>query len=166
MHISLSLPPRTRGCTDKQFREARAYDYQNALNAQARINADWVLREWRRGVKPACCAKCNKTRYVPDVGRGDGLSGSIVLLSTPELFQVGRGSCGSIAACHTGHKIAEAYMGTWANGRVTVPISWDDACTRYVVQMRDGPDPTKPMLMHAICNDDGTLLNPTEGMLR
>lgn len=163
MKISLSIPAANRGCTPAVRREQRALFYQECLNAQARINAEWVLEEWRQGRTPKCCAKCNGTRYVPDVGDGDGMSETVEILSSPDLFARGHGSCGSIAACHTGHKIAEAVAGKFGNiGR----IPWEEACRRFVVKMAPGPDRNKPMLMHAICVDDGKVLDPTIGMAR
>lgn len=162
--ISIVLPPTTLGIPQKVAREARAYDFQNALNATARINADWVMREWEAGRTPKCCAKCNGTRYQPDTL----LSDKIEILTSPLLFSKGVGSCGSIAACHTGHKIAEAIAGTLDPEKYgkRKPMSYEEACARFIVQLRDGPDPRMPMLLHAICNDDGLLIDATEGMLR
>lgn len=139
----------------------RARQLQHELNALARINAEWVLSEWDAGRTPKCCAKCNGTAYKPD---DQGVE--IELISSPELFRRGVGSCGSIAACHTGHKIAEAYSGRWFDGKRTEPISWDEACARYIVELADGPDPAKPMLFHAVCDDNGKRVDPTASMKR
>lgn len=160
MQIAIALPPLRN---DSRDRTARAGAYQHVLNATAAINADWVLQEWSAGRTPKCCAKCNGTRYVPD-----GQGSSIELLTSPILFARGHGSCGSIAACHTGHKIAEAVDGRLpaAGGGKLPAISWNAACERYFVVMGNGPDPLKPMLFHAMCNDDGKLLDVTIGMKR
>lgn len=171
LRISIVLPSPNRGLTTEQIRTARAYDFQNAMNATARINADWVLREWKAGRDPKCCAACNGTRYAPDLDYGD----EIQILTTPQLFTAGRGSCCSIAACHTGHKIAEAYMGRLdpkkyprRDGQVGSrdPLDYPDACDRFIVKLAPGPDPKKPLLLHAICDDDGLILDPTIGMQR
>lgn len=162
--ISIVLPPTSLGLPPAKAREARAYDFQNALNATARINADWVMREWDAGRHPKCCAKCNGTRYQPDTL----LSDKIEILTSPLLFSKGVGSCGSIAACHTGHKIAEAIAGTLDKQKYgnLPPMSYDEACERFIVQLADGPDPKKPMLLHAVCNDNGLIIDATEGMKR
>lgn len=142
---------------------------QHALNALARCNAEWVLEQWEQGVIPKCCAKCGGVRYdsQPD------LSSVLEFESSPVILSTKIANCGSIAACHTGHKIAEAVMGklpTVPMGdptRGTKPaISWADACARFVVQMKMGPDPKKPNLLHAVSNDDGYVVDGTEGMVR
>lgn len=157
------LPPNTRGADMAAVRESRARYYMSQLNALAQINAEWCMAEWEAGRVPKCCAKCNGTRYNPDLD----VSADIELVSSPVLFQRGEGSCGSIAACHTGHKIAEACAGTLDKKYgLTKPISWDEACRRFQVKMRAGPDATRPMLMHAVCDDNGQMLDPTVGMKR
>lgn len=143
---------------------------QHALNGLAHINADWVMAQWEQGIVPKCCARCAGVRYDP----APALSDRIRLEASPVILTSKVASCGSIAACHTGHKIAEAVMGRLPaipRGDYKVvgaraPISWDEACERFIVQLKPGSDPTKPMLLHAVCNDDGLMEDPTEGMVR
>lgn len=161
---------------------------QHELNALARINADWVLEQWKRRDEilaqaskatgperarllaaaeravPPCCAKCGGVTYVAR----PPLDSTIPFESSPVILQTKRASCGSIAACHTGHKIAEAMMGTLKDslGNPVAAMSWDEACSRIYVQLAQGPDPRKPTLLHAVCNDDGRIIDATEGMVR
>lgn len=129
------------------------------LNGLARVNAEWVLDEWAHGRVPKCCAKCNKTRYVEDGGAPD-----ITLRSSPVIFQRGQASCGEIAACHTGHKIAEAFKGEFPG--IAGPISWDEACRRFTVIFDERAPDKGPGYFHALCNDDGKIIDPTQGMTR
>lgn len=159
LKIKIALPEVTR----EEFAAAA----QQVLNAAAQINADWYLNQWRRrdelrkvGDKraalkfdPACCAKCAGVKYVPD----RAMTEEVVVDTTPQLFAKRQGSCQSIAATHAGHKIAEAVY----NG-----MPWTEACSRYLVAMAPGDDPSKPRLLHAVCLDDGELVDPTEGMVR
>lgn len=154
--FQIQLPP---GCSE----ELLAKLLQHGLNAGARMNADWVLEEWAAGRDPKCCAKCNGTRYVPG-GTGSTLTAQM----SPLVFQRRAASCGSIAMCHTGHKIAEAVMGRLPpEFNTREPIAWDDACRRFQVcfkgkpTMQDGAP-----YFHAICDDDGKILDPTIGMKR
>jgi hypothetical protein len=135
---------------------------QHYLNAVARMNADWVLEEWEAGRDPKCCAKCNGTRYVPG-----GIGSVLTALPSPVLFKKGYGSCGSIAACHTGHKIAEAVKGRLdPKYKISEPIAWDEACERFQVRFKKAKlDPAAPYL-HAICDDNGMIIDATEGMRR
>lgn len=147
---------------------------QHALNALARINADWVLAQWEQGVIPKCCAKCGGVRYDDLLDRPLPRDGTIRLESSPVILRNKVANCGSIAACHTGHKIAEAVMGKLPTRPLQDPakvgtkpaISWNDACERFIVQLARGPDASKPTLLHAVCNDDGFMIDATEGMQR
>lgn len=153
---------------DERGRMLLAKFAQHELNALARVNADWVLNEWETKPErmwPACCAKCGGVRYVPDRPNGE----TMPLEASPILLKRKVASCGSIAACHTGHKIAEAVMGKFKDperGIVLPPMSWDEACMRIFVQLATGPDPKQPTWLHAVCNDAGTIIDPTKGMLR
>lgn len=140
-----------------------AHAVQHLLNATAKINADWVLEEWAAGREPKCCAKCNGTRYRPDDPHED-----IVFETSPVLFARGYASCGEIAACHTGHKIAEAVMGRLDRAKfphIVSPMAWNEAAERFFVMFDRNPG-AGPGSFHAICNDDGTILDPTIGMVR
>ncbi len=142
------------------------------LNCLARINARWVLSQWDQGIYPACCAKCARVKY-DDLTRGP-MSSTLRLEASPVILQSKVANCGSIGACHTGHKIAEAVMGKLPTTPMADPkavgtkpaISWEDACARFTVQMKPGPDPKRPTLLHCVCNDDGFMLDATEGMER
>lgn len=173
--FSLALPPRflprlageVQSEYDARELEAWARCCQTLYQALAIVNAEWVLGQWEAGLKPACCAKCNGTKYDP-TGVLDP-NGNIRLIPSCDMLRPnGVADCGSIAACHTGHKIAEAYMGVLPNqtGGTHPRISWADACARYVVQPAPGPDPKRPKLIHMKCNDAGKLLDPTDGMKR
>lgn len=171
MKITILLPPLPTKCPqgvsiDDHRRLVRAAEFQHELNALARMNADWVLQQWDLGIQPKCCAKCNGTKYIPDVGRGDGLSDEITLASSPVLFKRGHGSCGEIAACHTGHKIAEAIMGTLDRNIYgdLKPMSYEEACRRFTVVFQDKHDPKRPTYFHAVCNDNGKIIDATVGM--
>lgn len=167
MATTFRLPIPSKLCDGDRSREreARRFVSDVMLNALAKINAAWVLEQWYQGKTPACCAKCNKTMYEPDELHHGSMP---ELLTTPDLFARGQGSCGSIAACHTGHKIAEAVAGKFkaANGQVLPTMSWEEACARFYVTVTDGDDPSKPNLFHAQCVDNGTVLNPVIGMKR
>lgn len=140
------------------------------LNALARINARWVMRQWDRGVIPKCCAKCGGVKY----DSRPALTDTIRFEASPVILLSKIANCGSVAACHTGHKIAEAVKGKLPTQPMQDPakvgtkpaISWEDACARFVVQMKNGPDPSKPTLLHAISNDDGFIVDGTEGMVK
>lgn len=151
-------------------RELFAWYCLEQLNGLARINARWVMSQWDQGIYPACCAKCARVKY----DSRPPLSGTIHLESSPAIITSKVANCGSIAACHTGHKIAEATRGRLPTQPMADPktvgtlpaIGWDEACTRFVVQMKAGPDPSKPTLLHAVCNDDGYMVDATLGMDR
>jgi hypothetical protein len=140
------------------------------LNALARTNARWVLSQWDQGIVPKCCAKCGGVKY----DSAPPLAETIKFESSPAILRSKVANCGSIAACHTGHKIAEAVMGKLPKKPMQDParvgtkaaIPWEEACARFIVQIRSGPDPSKPTMLHAISNDDGFLVDGTEGMVR
>lgn len=148
-------------------REQLAAAAQHVLNAVAKINADWYLSQWeiRDRLKasgradaasqhdPPCCAKCGGVRYVPE----RDLAHNVDTSTMPEVLRSGSASCQSIAAGHTGHKIAEAVYGG---------MPWEEACRRFVVAMAPGDMATRPRLLHAICLDDGKFVDATEGMIR
>ncbi len=174
MKITIELPNRPSRCPrgtdlDEYRRHVRASQFQHVLNALARINCDWVLQQWDVNVHPKCCAKCNGTKYIPDAGRGDGLDIDLApLLSSPQLFARGHGSCGEIAACHTGHKIAEAITGTLDPAKYgkLAPMTYEEACSRFTVVFAKATDPKRPTYFHAICNDNGLVIDVTDGMKR
>lgn len=143
MDVKLSLPALDPG--------QMAIALQLILQALAEFNANWVMDEWEAGRLPKCCAKCNGTRYVPP----KGVMREQTFLSSPELFNRGYGACGEIAACHTGHKIAEA---------VQKGSSWTEACKNYRVVFDPTKNPKGPFYFHAICDDNGQILDPTIGM--
>lgn len=154
----------------EQGRVTLAWYCLEMLNGLARINARWVLAQWDLGIIPRCCAKCGGVKY----DSRPPLAGTIHVEASPVILTTKVANCGSVAACHTGHKIAEAVMGKLPMVPMQDPkkvgtkaaISWEDACARFVVQMRNGPDPKKPTLLHAVSNDDGFVVDGTEGMER
>lgn len=160
--LKFVLPARLRDGDPDREQAAIGEAVAQQLQALALINADWILSEWAAGRTPACCAKCNKTEYDPDLD----LQNDAEFYCTPILFQRARGSCGSIAACHTGHKIAEAATGRWSDGKTRAPIGWSEAARLYTVQVVPGPDPSKKRLFHVVCMDNGVRLDPTIGMKR
>lgn len=150
---------------------------QHALQATALINADWVLQRWARaeqlhaagdvaGAKaliPKCCAKCNGTKYVPDSEMRD-----VEIGTSPVIFARGRASCGEIAACHTGHKIAEAVMGTldpMVYGKLA-PMPWNEAVSKFYTMFDSTPSDKGPGYFHVLCNDNGKIIDATAGMKR
>lgn len=168
--ITIALP-------DLPRRNEFAAAMQHALQATALINADWVLQRWAlaerllaagdekgaRAVVPKCCAKCNGTRYVPDDPNSD-----VTIGTSPVIFARGRASCGEIAACHTGHKIAEAVMGTldpMVYGKLA-PMPWNEAVQKFYVMFDGRPSDKGPGYFHAVCNDNGKIIDATEGMKR
>lgn len=146
---------------------------QHVLQATALINADWVLQRWalaealrRKGdiegaeaATPKCCAKCNGTKYKPD-----DADFNLDFGTSPVIFARGYASCGEIAACHTGHKIAEAVEGKFPG--IAGKISWNDACARFQVMFSKTESDKGPGFFHAICDDNGKVLDPTLGMKR
>lgn len=152
--ITIALPAITR-------RNELGLVLQHVLQSVALINAEWVLGEWSAGRSPACCAKCNGTLYKPDAD-----SINLNFATSPVIFERGYASCGEIAACHTGHKIAEAHMGQWSDGRRTPPLSWADACKRYFVLFDGNVSSRGVGVFHALCSDDGKILDPTATMKR
>lgn len=132
--------------------EALALALQQVLIATSIINADWYLREWEAGRDPECCAKCEGIRYVPD-----GVVPNVQIPSTPVLFARRVGSCGPIAATHTGHKIAEAF-------REGVP--WPEALRRFTLKLQPQQHPSGERYFHVVCEDDGIIHDATEGMVR
>jgi len=182
--ISLRLPPRLHqrqagenaGAYDK--REATAFGeiYAYVLQAAAIANALWILGEWEQYEAelaagrtprslPKCCAKCQGIKYAPNDLTNTKI-GELEILLTPELIAAGQGSCDSIAAWHTGHKIAEATTGNWFDGKKRAPISWDEALRLYHIKVERGPDPNQPRLFHAACMDDGKRIDAVLGMQR
>ncbi|HEX7097104.1 MAG TPA: hypothetical protein VF183_14550 [Acidimicrobiales bacterium] len=151
-------------------RIALAEDCYEILNGLARINARWVLRQWERGVIPKCCARCGGVKY----DSRPRLTDTIRFECSPVILQTKVANCGSIAACHTGHKIAEAVKGKLPTQPMQDPakvgtkpaISWDDAIARFTVQMKLRPDPAVPNLLHAVSNDDDFMVDGTEGMVK
>ena len=169
--MSLAIEVKIPDCPNtEQGRIMLAWYALEQLNALARCNARWVLAQWDRGIIPKCCAKCGGVKY----DSRPELAGTMRFEASPVILQTKVANCGSIAACHTGHKIAEAVMGKLPTQPMQDPakvgtkpaISWEDACARFIVQMRNGPDPSKPTLLHAVSNDDGYIVDGTEGMTK
>lgn len=131
--------------------DALGFALQQLLVATSIINADWYLREWDAGRTPECCAKCQGVRYVPD-----GVTPHVQVPTTPVLFAMGKGSCGPIAATHTGHKIADAFAHEG--------MPWPEAVARYTIKLQRQKHPSGAPYFHALCWDDGEIHDATAGM--
>lgn len=172
--ISIVLPyplhvgPTPRSTAEREAMEraeARSFgiSYAQALQSVAIINANWVLEEWEAGRKPACCAKCHGAAWAEDTFDNTD-RGKLEILTTPMLFLRKTGSCGSIAACHTGHKIAEAFTGNWMDKSTRPKMSWDQACARYHVRLEQPDEKNRPRVYHAVSIDDGVRIDTVLGM--
>lgn len=146
MNVTLALP--------ELDRDMMARVLQDTLQSLAKFNADWVMNEWAEGRTPKCCAKCYGTKYIPPTRTMKEQT----FASSPILFRRGYGACGEIAACHTGHKIAE--------GIRDKGMSWNAACANYRVVFDPAPNPAGDFYFHAICDDNGQIVDPTIGMTR
>lgn len=126
---------------------------QLALHALAQINALWYRREWDAGRDPACCAKCHGVKYRPDAP-----GSRMTFQSTPALFARGVGSCGSIAATHMGHKIAEIAR------QDGLPL--EQAAANIYPLLRQQRHPSGHEYYHALCFELGETIDATDGMVR
>lgn len=148
--ITIELPHLPRDVAEA--RDIARVRFAAALMALAKINADWYLREWDAGRDPACCCKCHGGSVgIPFRHVEDRVDTASVMQAAPILFQRGVGSCGPIAATHTGNKMAHAIK----DGRDMFG---------YYIELEDRKHPSGRPYFHAICIDDGKRVDPTEGM--
>lgn len=148
--ITIEMPDLPRDFNEAA--EVSSVEFAACLMALARINAHWYLREWDAGREPACCCTCHGNAIgKPFRHLEDEVSRSAILQSTPILFQRGVGSCGPIAATHTGNKIATAIK----EGRDP---------SAYYVELESRRHPSGRPYFHAVCMDDGKRVDATQGL--